>query len=122
MLLGEIARRRRDNRPLGDDQLAAGLNRQPHVFLTDERQHGLVGVAAAGAALCRAVLASLKPRDPRKSSIRFVSASAPIPAGAGARAGAAGNRFAAAAAAGCPASTDAGAVGDSKRLATDRTS
>lgn len=42
MLLAQISRSRRDDGALGDDQFAPRLNRQPHVFLTDEIKRRLV--------------------------------------------------------------------------------
>src|SRR2546427_2411088 len=42
MLLAEVARRRRHNRALGNDQLLPRPNRPPYVFLTDEVEGHLV--------------------------------------------------------------------------------
>ena len=47
MLLAQIARGRRDDGSLGDDQFPPGLNRKPNVLFTDEIEWRLVWVSLA---------------------------------------------------------------------------
>jgi hypothetical protein len=42
VLFAEIARRRRNDRALGDHEFLAGLNRTPNVIFTDEIERRLV--------------------------------------------------------------------------------
>ena len=59
----EVARRRGDDGALGDDQLPAGLNRQPHVLFADEieRASGR-GLTAKGRYVPAGVVAGLQVR------------------------------------------------------------